>query len=186
MNNEGTLGAVVGAAIAIGAVLLWSAIAGRGTSSGEPQVAVSTVESPTLCVDAAGSKPGVRVLKVGVRKDPGGNDEAFVLPDPEEKSCALQNEDVITWIADTDIAAMTVHFVADKGTPCATAQPGSSPNPSAGDKLPAPTLNGVVAPRSITIDTSKTGDFYYCVEVKPAGSTTPVWTPNPAIIIKPS
>jgi len=186
MNNEGTLGAVVGAVIAIGAALLWSAIGGRGAPTNGPQVVESAVEAPTLCVDSTGSKPGSRVLKVGVRKDKDGNDEGFVLPDPDVKGCALRDDDVITWIADTNIAGMTVYFVKEQAVPCTSAQPGSSPNPSEGDKLPAPTLNGVVAPRSITVDTTQTGDFFYCVEIEVVGSTTPVWTPYPAIIIKPT
>jgi len=186
MNNEGTLGAVVGATIAIGAVLLWGLIDGRGTSPGEPPLVDNTVEAPTLCVDVAGSKPGVRILKVGVRKDLDGNDEAFILPDPEKKSCALGNDDVISWTADTDIAAMTVRFVEEKDVKCESALSGSSPNPAQGNELPAPISFGVVAPLSITVDTTKTGNFYYCVEVKPVGSITPIWTPKPAIIIKPN
>ena len=186
MNNEGTLGAVVGAAIAIGAVLLGGVIDGRGTSPGEPPVVDNTVEAPTLCVDAAGSKPGARILKVGVRKDPDGNDEAFILPDPEKKSCALGNDDVISWIADTDIAAMTVRFVTTQGVKCASAVVGASPNPIQGNEWSAPISYSVVAPLSITVDTTKTGEFYYCVKVQLAGSTTPIWTPKPAIIIKPN
>lgn len=186
MNNEGTLGAVVGAVIAISAALLWNAIGKGGPSTNSPQVDEKLIDAPTLCIDAVGSKTGVRMLKVGIRKSSSGADETFLLPDPEQKNCAVQNGDVVTWISDTNIGEMSIRFVNDQGTGCALASTGSSINPIQGDTFSAPTSNKLVTPLSVTVDTTKLGNFYYCVMVKLEGSTTPVWTPKPAIIIKPT
>lgn len=174
MNNEGILGAVVGAAIAVGAGLLWVSVKNDGGTQPSPE---PSIKEPQLCSESATSAKTVSLVKIGLDKDDNGNDIVRVAHAGEK--CRLANGSVVTWSSDIALTDVRIIFVASIAEKCGSHNSGRSISTKA-EEFTAGKLGGIVTPIAVTADTSEKGDFYYCVQAN--GS---LWTPNPAIIIKP-